>query len=56
MIANTLGTSIHTYYLMHHWIGRIVIIQGLLHVGLVVASNPIWTFDSFQISGISVKL
>ncbi len=54
MIANILGISLHSYYLAHHWIGRVVIIQSFLHVGLVIASNPRWTFDSFQISGISV--
>jgi hypothetical protein len=55
VLANFLGISLHTYYLAHHWVGRVVIIQGLLHVGLVVASGKPWTLDSFQISGISVR-
>jgi hypothetical protein len=55
MLANFLGISLHTYYLAHHWIGRIVIVQSLLHVGLVIASGKPWTFDSSQISGISVS-
>ena len=55
VLANFLGISLHTYYLAHHWIGRIVVLQGLLHVGLVIASGKPWTFDSFQISGISVR-
>jgi len=54
-LANFLGISLHTYYLAHHWIGRVVILQGLLHVGLVVASGMPWTFNSSQISGISVR-
>ncbi|TVY13064.1 Ferric/cupric reductase transmembrane component 7 [Lachnellula arida] len=53
MFANFLGISLHTYYLAHHWIGRVVIVQALLHVSLVLASGKPWTFDSSQISAIS---
>jgi hypothetical protein len=55
VLANFLGISLHTYYIAHHWIGRLVILQGLLHVGLAITSGRPWTFDSFQISGISVS-
>lgn len=55
IISDFLGISIHTYYLAHHWIGRIVIIQSLVHVGLVIATGTPWTFDSSQISGLSVS-
>jgi len=55
VLASFLGISLHTYYLAHHWVGRVVIIQGLIHVGSVIASRKPWTFDSFQISGISVR-
>jgi len=53
--SNLLGISLHTYYLAHHWIGRIVIFQSLLHVALVVSSGKPWTLDSSQIFGISVS-
>jgi hypothetical protein len=55
-LASFLGISLHTYYLAHHWIGRIVILQSLIHVFLVIAHRVPWTFDSSQISGISVSL
>lgn len=54
ILANFLGISLHSYYLAHHWIGRIVIIQSFLHAGLAISSGIPWTFDSAQISGISV--
>jgi hypothetical protein len=56
MLANFLGISLHTYYLAHHWIGRLVIIQSILHIVLVIAAGKPWTFDSSQVSGISVSL
>jgi len=55
LLANFMGISIHTYYLAHHWVGRVVILQGLAHVILVIYSGNPWTFDSFQISGITVR-
>jgi hypothetical protein len=54
ILADFLGVSLHTYYLAHHWIGRMVIFQGIIHVALVLTSGKPWTFDSSQISGISV--
>jgi hypothetical protein len=55
VLANYVGISLHTYYIAHHWLGRLVIFQSLLHVALVIASGKPWTFDSSQISGISVR-
>lgn len=56
ILANFMGISLHTYYLAHHWIGRVVIAQSLVHVALVIAVGKPWTFDSSQISGISVSI
>jgi hypothetical protein len=53
-LANFLGISLHTYYIAHHWIGWLVIIQSGLHVALALASGKPWAFDSSQISGITV--
>lgn len=55
LVADFLGFSLHTYYLTHHWIGRVVIIQNLLHVGLGYVCVTPWTFDSSPISRISVS-
>jgi hypothetical protein len=33
-----LGVPLDAYYLAHHWIGRTVVLQGLLHAGLAVSS------------------
>ncbi|KAF7943008.1 hypothetical protein EAE96_010954 [Botrytis aclada] len=52
-LANFIGISIHSYYIAHHWIGRVVIVQSLLHVGFAIAAGQPWTFNSSQISGIS---
>ena len=54
-IVNFLGISLHSYYLAHHWIGRVVVIQGLIHMGLVLRYRSPWTFDTLQISGITVS-
>lgn len=39
VLANFVGISLHTYYIGHHWVGRIVILQGILYVGLAIASG-----------------
>ncbi|KAE9373852.1 hypothetical protein N431DRAFT_466106 [Stipitochalara longipes BDJ] len=31
-LADSLGIPLHTYYLAHHWIGRVVVLQSLLHL------------------------
>ncbi|KAH8807067.1 hypothetical protein F5884DRAFT_788434 [Xylogone sp. PMI_703] len=53
MLANLLGISLHTYYLAHHWIGRVVIAQTIFHVTMVIITRRSWTWDSFHISGLS---
>lgn len=55
LIADFLGFSVHSYYLAHHWIGRVVVIQGLIHTGLVISRGDPWKFDAVQTSGISVS-
>lgn len=52
-LANGIGISLHTYHLVHHWVGRIVIIQGLLHASLAISGN---TVGKHTISGIMVSL
>lgn len=54
-MAEFLGFSLHTYYLAHHWVGRIVALQSLLHAALIVAQGRTWTFNTLEISGISVR-
>jgi hypothetical protein len=34
--ADRVGVPLHAYYLAHHWVGRICVAQGLLHVVLVL--------------------
>jgi uncharacterized membrane protein len=55
LIPELLGSSLHAYYLAHHWLSRIVVLQSMIHVGLVLVNGQPWTFDAFQISGISVS-
>jgi hypothetical protein len=55
VLAQFMGISIHSYYLFHHWIGRIVAIQGMLHFGLLVATGQVNGIGAFQISGITVR-
>lgn len=55
ILAEILGFSFHSYYLAHHWIGRVVVLQSLLHAILVAARGELWTFNIFQVSGISVS-
>lgn len=54
-LANFMGISLHTYYIAHHWIGTVVVLQSLLHVALSIAAGTPWTFDSSQISAITVS-
>jgi hypothetical protein len=54
-LANFMGISLHTYYLAHHWIGRVVVVQSIIHVAFSIAAGTPWTFNSSQISGITVS-
>ena len=47
-----LGIPLHTYYIAHHWIGRVAVIQGVLHAILALTSNN--AVDMRAISGIIV--
>lgn len=38
--ADLLGISLQSYYLVHHWIGRIALAEGLLHAIVVIALRP----------------
>lgn len=55
LVAEFLGSSLHTYYLAHHWLGRLAVLQSMLHVGLVLTKGEPWTFHTSQIPGISVS-
>jgi hypothetical protein len=55
IIAESLGFSLHSYYLAHNWIGCVVISQSLIHVILVIGRGRPWTLNDFQVSGIYVR-
>jgi hypothetical protein len=38
-LANGVRIPLHTYYLVHHWVGRVAVIQGLLHASLAISSG-----------------
>ncbi|KFZ03967.1 hypothetical protein V501_09271, partial [Pseudogymnoascus sp. VKM F-4519 (FW-2642)] len=52
-MVDMLGVSVHSYYLAHHWIGRVVVVQGLIHAGLVMSKVKTSTFDATQVAGLS---
>lgn len=39
-LADLLGVSLQSYYLAHHWVGRVMIVEALLHAILVMALRP----------------
>ncbi|KAI9774702.1 MAG: hypothetical protein M1839_001663 [Geoglossum umbratile] len=51
-LVNSIGIPLHTHYLVHHWIGRIAVMQGLLHASLAILSSNIVVKHSA--SGITV--
>ena len=55
IMVDILGVSVHSYYLAHHWIGRVVVVQGLIHAGLVMSKVKTSTFDATQVAGLSVS-
>jgi hypothetical protein len=55
MFSRVLGLSLHSYYLWHHWIGRVVVIQGLLHASLIFKSRSPRALLPSHISGITVR-
>lgn len=56
IVVDLLGVSVHSYYLAHHWIGRVVVVQGLIHAALVMTNMGIPTFDAAHVAGISVVM
>lgn len=55
IVVDMLGVSVHSYYLAHHWIGRVVAVQGLIHSGLVISRVNSSTLDATHIAGLSVS-
>jgi hypothetical protein len=53
VLIDAFGIPLHTYYLVHHWIGRMAVAQAALHVGLATASRG-WVDDTVTISGLVV--
>ncbi|KFY65338.1 hypothetical protein V496_02645 [Pseudogymnoascus sp. VKM F-4515 (FW-2607)] len=53
IVVDMLGVSVHSYYLAHHWIGRVVVVQGLIHAGLVMSKVKTSNFDATQVAGLS---
>lgn len=39
ILADRLGVPLSTYYVFHHFLGRVVIIEGLLHASLLLARS-----------------
>jgi hypothetical protein len=52
-VADGLGIPLHVYYLAHHWIGRMFVVQALVHSGLAIYPRE-WTWDRKSISGVAV--
>lgn len=55
IMVDMLGVSVHSYYLAHHWISRVVVVQGLIHAGLVMSKVKTSTFDATQVAGLLVS-
>lgn len=54
-IADWLGISIHSYYLAHHWIGRMVVVESLIHV-ILAANASQKRCSKLTVSGIIVSI
>jgi hypothetical protein len=52
ILIDAFDIPLHSYYLAHHWIGRMAVAQGLFHAGLAISQN--WTLDERAISGLLV--
>jgi hypothetical protein len=53
-LADSLGIPLHTYYLAHHWIGRVVILQSLLHLIPNLISRATRTVPGILVSLINI--
>ncbi|KAF4997701.1 hypothetical protein FDECE_12008 [Fusarium decemcellulare] len=45
-IADFLGLSLQFYYLLHHWLARLVLLQTLIHAGIHMRQQERWTVQS----------
>jgi hypothetical protein len=54
-LADSLGIPLHTYYLAHHWIGRVVILQSLLHLIPNLVSRATRTVAGILVSPIKIE-
>lgn len=52
LIADKAGIPLHSYYLAHHWVGRMFIAQGIIHAILGLLN----TNDTHKASGIVVSI
>lgn len=39
-VADALGISIQSYYFAHNWIGRVAIVEALIHSVIVLTLRP----------------
>jgi len=54
-VAGRIGLPLHVYYLAHHLVGRMVVLQGILHAVLAIIVDQPLKFDTRTISGITVS-
>jgi hypothetical protein len=53
--AGQLGLPLYVYYLAHYCVGRMVVLQGVLHAVLAVIIDQLWKLDIQKVSGITVS-
>lgn len=51
-LANFSGVPLSTYYVFHHFIGRVVVVEGLLHSALLLRRSQ---RDQVTVSGYIVR-
>jgi predicted ferric reductase len=54
-LSNFLNVPLQTYYLIHHWVGRMAVLQALLHVGIIVRLEGLPRTSSNTVSGALVS-
>ena len=54
-LSNFLNVPLQTYYLIHHWVGRMAVLQALAHVGLMVGLEGLPRTGSNTASGALVS-
>ncbi len=55
ILLDYVGMSLHSYHMMHHWVGRTFVEQCFLHAVLAIYSSTKWEYNKSQISGIIVR-